>query len=76
MNCARKLCAIGVRCSNYITMHGFALNVNTDLNYFEYINPCGFRDKEVTSMEKELQRKVAMADVKQVVRKHLALILY
>jgi len=51
---ARKICAIGVRSSRFVTMHGFAFNVNTDLDYFSYINPCGFVDKGVTSMEKEL----------------------
>ena len=50
----RKICAMGVRCSHFITMHGLALNVNTDLNYFNYINPCGFQDKGVTSFAKEL----------------------
>jgi lipoyl(octanoyl) transferase len=54
---ARKICAIGVRVSKAVTMHGFALNVNTDLSYFSYINPCGFIDKGVTSMEKELKQK-------------------
>jgi len=53
---ARKICAIGVRSSRYITMHGFALNVNTNLEYFSYINPCGFENKGVTSMEKEADR--------------------
>ncbi|MCD8030351.1 MAG: lipoyl(octanoyl) transferase LipB [Bacteroides sp.] len=61
---ARKICAIGVRCSQYVTMHGLALNVNTDLNYFNYVNPCGFRDKGVTSLQKELGREVAMEEVK------------
>lgn len=51
---ARKICAIGVKCSRYVTMHGFALNVNTDLSYFKMINPCGFTDKGVTSMAQEL----------------------
>lgn len=51
---ARKICAIGVRSSRFVTMHGFAFNVNTQLGYFDYINPCGFTDKGVTSMEKEL----------------------
>jgi len=51
---ARKICAIGVRSGRYVTMHGFALNVNTNLDYFTYINPCGFETKGVTSMEKEL----------------------
>lgn len=55
---ARKICAFGISCSKYITMHGLALNINTDLNYFNYINPCGITDKGVTSMEKELGRKV------------------
>jgi len=51
---ARKICAIGVKSSRYVTMHGFALNINTNLEYFKYINPCGFSDKGVTSLEKEL----------------------
>jgi lipoyl(octanoyl) transferase len=54
---ARKICAIGVRSSHWVTMHGFALNVNTDLKYFSHINPCGFTDKAVTSIEKELNTK-------------------
>lgn len=62
----RKICAIGIKASHYITMHGFALNVNTDLNYFHYINPCGFVDKGVTSIESELQRKIDMHEVKQI----------
>lgn len=60
----RKICAIGVRSSKYVTMHGFALNVNTLLEYFSYINPCGFVDKGVTSMEKELGRKVDFEELK------------
>ena len=54
---ARKICAIGVKASRYVSMHGFALNVNTDLNYFNHINPCGFVDKGVTSLQKELGAK-------------------
>jgi lipoyl(octanoyl) transferase len=66
----RKICAIGVRASKFVTMHGFALNVNTDLTYFNYINPCGFVDKGVTSIQKELQREVSMEEVKQLFTKH------
>lgn len=62
---ARKICAIGVRSSHFVTMHGFALNVNTDLNYFSLINPCGFVDKGVTSMEKELGRQIEMDELKK-----------
>jgi len=60
----RKICAIGVRSSRFVTMHGFALNVNTQLEYFSFINPCGFIDKGVTSMEKELGRKLDMDELK------------
>lgn len=69
---ARKICAMGVRCSRWITMHGFALNVNTDLNYFNYIIPCGIAGKQVTSMEKELGHKVRMAEVKEKIKKNFA----
>ncbi len=60
---ARKICAIGVRTSRFVTMHGLALNVNTDLTYFNYINPCGFTDRAVTSMQKELGREVDFHEV-------------
>jgi len=59
----RKICAIGVKSSRFVTMHGFAFNVNTDLNYFKNINPCGFIDKGVTSMEHELGRKIDLLEV-------------
>lgn len=67
---ARKICAIGIRCSRFVTMHGFALNVNTDLNYFHYINPCGFRDKGVTSIAQELGREISLREVKERVKHH------
>lgn len=72
---ARKICAIGIKCSRYVTMHGFALNVNTDLNYFNYINPCGFVDKGVTSIAKELGHEVPMEEVKEVVKRHFTEVL-
>jgi len=68
---ARKICAIGVRASKFVTMHGFAFNVNTDLTYFNNINPCGFTDKGVTSLEKELGSMQDMSAVKSIVKKNL-----
>jgi lipoyl(octanoyl) transferase len=65
---ARKICAIGVKASRFITMHGFAFNINTDLEYFNHINPCGFIDKGVTSMEKELGEKQDYEKVKDVLK--------
>lgn len=62
---ARKICAIGVKVSRWITMHGFAFNINTDLNYFSYINPCGFTDKGVTSMSKELGYRLDFEKIKE-----------
>lgn len=64
---ARKICAIGVRVSRYVTMHGFALNVNTDMRYFTYINPCGLTFG-VTSIQQELGKEISMDEVKRIVR--------
>jgi lipoyl(octanoyl) transferase len=68
---ARKICAIGVKASKYVTMHGFAFNVNTDLTYFSNINPCGFTDKGVTSLQKELGTAIDIEEVKSKVKKNL-----
>uniref|UniRef100_UPI0040472348 lipoyl(octanoyl) transferase LipB n=2 Tax=Roseivirga sp. TaxID=1964215 RepID=UPI0040472348 len=68
----RKICAMGVKTSRWVTMHGLALNVNTDLSYFGHIVPCGIDDKAVTSMNKELARDVDMSDVRQKLVAHLA----
>ncbi len=65
----RKICAIGVRASRFVTMHGLAFNINTDLNYFNYINPCGFVDKGVTSMKIELNKQLEMSTVKEGLEK-------
>lgn len=66
----RKICAMGVRCSRWITMHGFALNVNTDLSYFDFIIPCGIQNKQVTSIAKELGREVDFEEAKAFVKKN------
>lgn len=68
----RKICAMGIRTSRWVTMHGFALNVNTDLSYFDYIIPCGIQDKSVTSMEKELGSSVDIREVAQKFQRHFA----
>lgn len=68
----RKICAIGVRTSHWVSMHGFALNVNTDLRYFNYINPCGFTDKAVTSLSAELGRPIEISEVKSMLAENLA----
>ena len=69
---ARKICAIGVRVSRFVTMHGFALNINTDLKYFSYINPCGFQDKGVTSVANELKLNQDFTDAKDKVKEIIA----
>jgi lipoyl(octanoyl) transferase len=68
----RKVCAMGVRCSRWITMHGFALNVNTDLGYFNHIIPCGIQNKKVTSIKEELGRAVDMGEVKEKLKRNFA----
>ena len=67
---ARKICALGVRTSRWVTMHGFALNVSTNLGYFDHIIPCGIRGKAVTSLEVELNKKVKINEVKSKIKKH------
>jgi len=69
---ARKICAIGVKASRHITMHGFAFNVNTDLSFYKLINPCGFIDKGVTSLAKELGHNVEMAEVQQKIKHYFS----
>jgi len=70
----RKICAMGIKCSRWITMHGFAFNVNTDLGYFDYIVPCGIQNKQVTSMEKELGYKVDYEAIKEKIKRNFELI--
>jgi lipoyl(octanoyl) transferase len=69
---ARKICAMGVKCSRWVTMHGFALNVNPDMQYFNNIIPCGIEDKKVTSLSKELNEDISMEEVKNKLKVNLA----
>jgi len=71
---ARKICAFGVRSSRWVTMHGFALNVNTNLGYFDHIIPCGIRGKAVTSLEVELGKRLKVEEVKQKILTHFAIL--
>lgn len=68
----KKVCAMGIRCSRWVTMHGFALNVNTDLSYFNHIVPCGINDKEVTSLQELLGKKIEPAEVKEHLVRHFS----
>lgn len=68
----RKICALGVKSSRWVTMHGFAFNINSDLNYFGNIIPCGIDDKAVTSLQKELGKEIPMEEVKEKMKKHLS----
>lgn len=67
---ARKICALGIRTSRWVSMHGFALNVNTHLGYFDKIVPCGISDKSVTSMQVELGKEISLSEVQEKVQKH------
>ena len=71
---ARKICALGVRCSRWVTMHGLALNVNTDLSYFKNIVPCGIDDKDVTSIQRELGHEVDINEVKEILKHHISVL--
>ena len=69
---ARKICAMGVKASRWVTIHGFAFNVNTDMRYFEHIIPCGIKGKQVTSLERELGQKLNIEEVKNKIKRHFS----
>jgi lipoyl(octanoyl) transferase len=71
---ARKICAMGVRCSRWVTMHGLALNVNTNMDYFKNMIPCGIDDKAVTSMQQELGREIDNNEVKKILKHHISVL--
>jgi lipoyl(octanoyl) transferase len=71
---ARKICALGVRCSRWVTMHGLAFNINTNLDYFKNIVPCGIDDKDVTSMQRELGYEVDINEVKKILKHHISVL--
>jgi lipoyl(octanoyl) transferase len=71
---ARKICALGVRCSRWVTMHGLAFNINTNLDYFKNIVPCGIDDKDVTSMQRELGHEVDINEVKKILKQHISVL--
>lgn len=71
---ARKICAMGVRCSRWVTMHGLAFNINTELDYFKNIVPCGIDDKDVTSMKRELGQEVNINEVKKILKHHISVL--
>ena len=71
---ARKICAMGVRCSRWVSMHGLALNVNPNLDYFKNIVPCGIDDKAVTSMQQELGREIDLKEVQQILQQHISVL--
>ena len=71
---ARKICALGVKCSRWVTMHGIGFNINTDLTYFNHIVPCGIQDKSVTSLSKELDKKVDMDEVMEILKENLSVV--
>ncbi len=71
---ARKICALGVRCSRWVTMHGLAFNINTDLDYFKNIVPCGIDDKDVTSMQRELGHEVDINEVKKILKHNISVL--